>query len=244
MQSIKIAIVEDEFLIAASLQSSLTSLGYRVIKPVGSYNEAISLLESELPDLIFLDIQLKGEKDGVDLAFFINEKYKIPFIFLTANSDQLTVNRAKESHPSAFLIKPFQKQELFASIEVALFTFRNRLLADSKQTKIEPSDSLFIKDGYFFHKVRFDEILYLESDDVYVNVVTIEGKKILVRSSLKQYFSENFEDRNFFRIGRSHIINLKHLDGIDPSYVLVKGRKLPLGRNYREELLAFLNISS
>jgi len=243
MQSIKIAIVEDEFLIAASLQSSLTSLGYQVIKPAGSFDEAVTILKTESPDLVFLDIQLKGEKDGVDLAFLINEKYKIPFIFLTANSDQLTVNRAKESHPSAFLIKPFQKQELFASIEVALFTFRNRLLADSKQTKIEPSDSLFIKDGYFFHKVRFDEILYLESDDVYVNVVTIEGKKILVRSSLKQYFSENFENRNFFRIGRSHIINLKHLDGIDPSYVLVKGQKLPLGRNYREELLAFLNIN-
>lgn len=81
MQTIKIAIVEDEFLIAASLQNSLTSLGYQVMKPAGSYDEAIALFNTESPDLVFLDIQLKGVKDGVDLAFLINERYKIPFIF-------------------------------------------------------------------------------------------------------------------------------------------------------------------
>lgn len=243
MNTFKIGIVEDEFIIAESIRLALESLGYEVPEPASNFSEALNLLETAKPDLLFLDIQLKGEKDGIELATIIKEKYGLPFIFLTANSDILTVNRAKLTNPAAFLIKPFQKTELYASIEIAMSNHQ-KTLNTSSSLKIEMPDSLFIKDGYYFHKVLKEDIVYLESDDVYVNVITKELKKILVRTSMKQFIKEHFENSQFFRVSRSHVINLKYLDGINSSYVVVKSQQINIGKNYRDELMSSLGLSN
>jgi DNA-binding LytR/AlgR family response regulator len=244
MSTFKIGIVEDEFIIAESIRLALESLGYNVPMPASNFSEALKLLETEKPDLLFLDIQLKGEKDGIDLATVIKEQYSVPFIFLTANSDILTVKRAKETNPAAFLIKPFQKAELYAAIEVAMSNHQKISANTGPGLKLEMPDSLFIKDGYYFHKVLKEDIVYLESDDVYVNVVTKELKKILVRTSMKQFIKEHFENSHFFRVSRSHVINLKYLDGINSSYVMVKGQQINIGKNYRDELMSSLGLSN
>ncbi len=82
MSKIKIGIVEDEAIIADNLSNTLTQLGYDVAEPATSYAEAITMIETEKPDLLLLDIQLKGKKDGIDLAMKIKEDYHLPFIFL------------------------------------------------------------------------------------------------------------------------------------------------------------------
>src|ERR1700748_3650093 len=123
MDKIKIGIVEDEVIIAEGINSTLKQLGYAVAEPACNYTEALTMMAEEKPDLMLLDITLNGSKDGIDLAWKIKELYNIPFIFLTANADAATVKRAKETEPPAYLVKPFNKDELYASIEICLHNF-------------------------------------------------------------------------------------------------------------------------
>ena len=96
MPKIKIGIVEDEVVIAHTIESTLDDLGYEYCGPASSYGEALELLETDKPDLLLLDINLSGKRDGIDLAEKINLLYRLPFIFLTANSDLTTIDRSND----------------------------------------------------------------------------------------------------------------------------------------------------
>ena len=99
--NIKIGIVEDELIIAEKINMILGDLGYEVCETVTNFTDAIKLINSDKPDILLLDIQLAGEKDGIDIAQHMRKYYNVPFIFLTANSDDLTLARAKEVRPWA-----------------------------------------------------------------------------------------------------------------------------------------------
>ncbi|MEL6988939.1 MAG: response regulator, partial [Bacteroidota bacterium] len=101
----KILIVEDEASIAMDLQSILEESGYDADDVAYSYNQAVNLLASNLPDLALLDIALKGRENGLDVARVIKEKYKIPFVFLTSFSDAETVAQAVDLKPNGYLVK-------------------------------------------------------------------------------------------------------------------------------------------
>jgi len=135
MKKIKVGIVEDEMIIAETISLALTKLGYLPTKPAFSYESAISMLESEKPDIVLLDINLNDELDGIDLAHYININYSLPIIFLTANSDRNTIERSKQTRPNAFLVKPFSNEDLFSAIEIALFNHEMNT-EDTKKTKI------------------------------------------------------------------------------------------------------------
>src|SRR5215831_19490115 len=123
MSILKIGIVEDELVIARTIITTLDELGYTHCGPAINYTEAIEMLEQNKPDLLLLDIQLSGKKDGIDVAEKLNALHRIPFIFLTANSDGETIDRAKKVKPHAYIVKPFTKEELFAAIEIAFSNF-------------------------------------------------------------------------------------------------------------------------
>jgi DNA-binding response OmpR family regulator len=113
-------IVEDETLIAEELRQRLSYLGFSVIAAVGSADEGIAIAIRERPDLVLMDIRLKGEKDGVQAAREIRKQVDVPIVYLTAYSDQLTVDRAKTSEHDGFILKPFRGRELQATIDVAM----------------------------------------------------------------------------------------------------------------------------
>ncbi len=242
MGSIKIGIVEDELIIAENILDVLESLGYEVPEPACNFDDAIKMIENEKPDILLLDINLKGAKDGIDLAAIIKEEYNIPFIFLTANADSFTVNRAKVTNPGAYLSKPFQKEDLFAAIEVAISNHSQKTYNTNFKAKLRIGNAIFIKDNNFFHKILFDNIAYLENDHIYVKVVTIDKKKFLVRTSMNTYL-ENFDPSVFFRISRGYVINLKHLDGLSLSHVIINKEQIPIGKVYREELLSKVKLT-
>lgn len=241
MSKIKIAVVEDEIIIADNICDTLESLGYEVLEPAISYSETIELLDDHRPDLVILDIQLSGKKDGIDLAWKIKEDFDIPFIFLTSNADKLTVDRAKKVTPPAYLVKPFNKDELYTSIEIALYNYSkaNKEL----QENIVLKDALFIKQKHLFVKVEFKDILYLKSDHVYIEIFTVNEEKFLVRGSLNDYLENDKLDENFIRIHRSYILNLKHLYAINHSIVKVGSYEIPIGKSYREALMKMIKTS-
>jgi DNA-binding NarL/FixJ family response regulator len=135
MSRIKILIVEDEPLIAEDISGHLESLGYEVSGIAHTGQKAIELLQSKPPDAALLDITLGDEMDGLDVAKFINEKVKIPFIFVTSHADRSTIERVKDTRPGGYLVKPFDENDLMATIEIAV---SNYLMAHSPAEVFSP----------------------------------------------------------------------------------------------------------
>jgi len=113
-------IVEDETLIAEELKERLSRLGFSVIAAVDTADEGIAIATRERPDLVLMDIRLKGKKDGVQAAKEIRAQVDVPIVYLTAHSDRLTVERVKVTEYDGFILKPFQRHELQMTIEVAM----------------------------------------------------------------------------------------------------------------------------
>lgn len=120
MSKKKALIVEDEVIIAEDIKQILLSLDYEVVGIATKYTTALDSLETNDMDVALVDIMLGGSKNGIDLAHQIIERFKIPFIFLTSHADAATVKKAKETQPSAHLLKPFSKDDLFTTLEIAL----------------------------------------------------------------------------------------------------------------------------
>ncbi len=118
-----ILVVEDQVIIADNLCRTFANLGYQVGEPALSYEEAVDFLTQHNYDLIVLDINLGEGKSGVDVAKFINESIKKPFVFLSSYSDAITISRAKETMPYGYLIKPFEEKSLHATVEIAFNLF-------------------------------------------------------------------------------------------------------------------------
>ncbi|WP_421908967.1 response regulator [Methanolacinia petrolearia] len=120
----RILVVEDEGIVAMTLEDSLLNLGYEVAGTADDSRSAIELAEKEKPDLILMDIRLRGDIDGIETVERINEKMDVPVIFLTAHSDEETLSRMLKTRPYGFLVKPFREKELYANIEAAIARHR------------------------------------------------------------------------------------------------------------------------
>jgi len=244
MSILKIGVVEDELVIGRTILSTLNELGYSHCGPAISYTEAMEMLEHDKPDLLLLDIQLSGKKDGIDVAQKLNELYQIPFIFLTANSDGETIDRAKKVKPHAYIVKPFTKEELFAAIEIAFSNFAgNRSTARTEHAGSHPAkEYIFVRDGYVFRKIFLKELLYLESDANYVTLHLKSQKKVMVRSTLNDFIAQ-LDPQTFIRIHRSYSVNIHLIDDVFPTEISINGIKIPIGKSYKNDLFKALGIT-
>ena len=123
MEDLKILVVEDETIIAMELEYRLKELGYQVPAIFASGEEAIASVPETNPDLILMDIMLKGEMDGIQTAEMIEQLFDLPVIYLTANTDPGTIQRAKITGPYGYLVKPFEEETFKITIEMALFKY-------------------------------------------------------------------------------------------------------------------------
>lgn len=233
----KILIVEDEVIIAADLMQILAANGYAVAGPAVDYPAARALLVRESPDLVLLDINLRGEKNGIDLAALLHQDYHLPFIFTSAFSDAATMKRAGATQPAAYLVKPFREEQLLASITVALSNFTHR------QGPVEPEENdylllkeaIFIKEKKSFFKIQIDDILWLKAADNYVEV-NLGQHKYLVRSTLSG-FVDKLNRPDFIKTHKSYVINARHLSSIHPTEVSLQNNSIPLAKPYVRSLM-------
>jgi PAS domain S-box-containing protein len=121
MNAPRILIVEDEIVVALDIQERLTGLRYEVTDYVPSGEQALAAAERQRPNLVLMDIRLQGEMDGVTAAGLIRERFRLPVVFLTANSEDATLERAKRTEPYGYILKPFDDRELKSTIEMALY---------------------------------------------------------------------------------------------------------------------------
>ncbi len=121
MAKSKIMIVEDEWITADDIKTSLQSLGYTVSSVASSGKEAIQKAEEDRPDLVLMDIVLKGQMDGIEAANQIRSSFNIPIVYLTAYADEKVLERAKITEPFGYIVKPFINEDLKIAIEIALY---------------------------------------------------------------------------------------------------------------------------
>ncbi len=209
----KILIVEDEILVATDIEESLESLGYTVQNIVDTGEKAIEAVEKELPDLVLMDINLKGEMTGIEAAKTITKKHDVPIIYLTANTDIDTVNKAKVALPYGYVIKPFTDKDLQTNIEIAIFKFGNdlKLKMESEQfntffdLKDHAKNQIIVHGSQGLEKINIDEVYFIEKGKDETTIHLMEDEVIT-----KKAFPEIvdlFPKRNFIQVSEHFVIN-------------------------------------
>lgn len=247
MKKVKIAIVEDEMINAETLHDMLEDLGYEVSGKYMRAEKAWEAFQEEQPDFALLDIRLKGEKTGIWLAEQIKNNYNFPYIYLTSFGDKKTIEEAAKTNAYGYLMKPIEKQNLHAAIEVALNRFNetNHTATTQKNKDVKVKDALFVKDEYFFSKILFTDILFAKSSGNYIEIHT-NDKKHLIKGTLSS-FLDSLPPKMFFQTHRSYLINLEKTDGFGANYVKIGKHEVPVSKNLKDEMLnvfqTFSNIS-
>ena len=231
IQKIKIGIVEDEMIISETIAMALEKLGYEISGVVGTYKEAIAMIENTSPDLVVMDINLGTKKDGIDLASEVKGRFGTPVIFLTANSDPATVNRAKDIHPLAFLVKPFSQNDLFSAIEIGWNNYNKNL-----NIVLDKPKYIILKVGRIFEKINIESILYLKNDQNYMDVFLHSGKKVSVRYSTADIL-KLLPENQFVKINRAYIVNVKQVSKIDTKYLHTAQLTIPISKEVRKTLI-------
>ena len=237
---VKILIVEDEMVIAANISLQLNELGYEVTGIVPRGEEALMHIKTETPDILLLDINLKGTLDGIETALVMQKTHNIPVIYLTANVDEAHFNRAKDTHPYGFISKPFKKLDLQRAIEL---TITQIALKDENNTDLtSPSDEAFILSDCIFvrHlnsmvKVNIKDIFYIEAERNYCRIFS-NNKEYLLVMTLKE-MDKKLPARHFLRIHRSYIINISQITEIATSHIVIGRKAIPISNSLKKELL-------
>jgi two-component system, LytTR family, response regulator LytT len=231
----KILIAEDEAIIAESLYQVLTDLGYHPLEPCQDKHEAIAEIEKSNPTLALVDIHIGEQFSGFDVAEKLNSK-GIPFIFVTALYDKETVQKATEFNPSAYLVKPFNKENLFTTIELAIANNKPKV-----NEKISIQEQIFIKDGVNEISISPADISHVESAGAYINIIMLFGKRYLIKSSLQEFLVQH-KINTLVQVHKSYIINISHIKAIKYDEVFVHETMIPIGRTYKNNLRDKLNL--
>lgn len=213
----KVLIAEDDVLIAETLKSYLIEFGYTVSEVVSSLEEFKQEIEQDV-DFCFLDIRMHGKDLGFELAEYLNEHSSIPFMFLTSFSDVETIQEASKYQPVGYLTKPFKKADIFSAIEIA------KMNSNKQNEKIE------FKDGVSTVFIEVDDIYYLKSDNIYVEVHH-KGGRILERISLDKIVHRL--PTTFKRSHRSYIVNSKLIQELKSTELKIANQTIPISRTYK-----------
>lgn len=241
-QKYKILIVEDEIIVATDIEESLESLGYNVQNTVDTGLKAIAAVEKELPDLVLMDINLKGEMTGIEAAKIITQKHDVPIIYLTANADLDTVNKAKVALPYGYIIKPFTDKDLQTNIEIAIFKFGNdlKLKMESEQfntffdLKDHAKNQIIVHANQGLEKINIDEVYFIEKGDNQT-IIHLADDEVATKKSFVELV-ELFPKRNFIQVSKFFVINTLKVFAVKFPEVIIADKMsvITVDEEYRE----------
>lgn len=230
--SIPILVVEDDFLNRRLIRQTLAACGYNVID-VKNAPEAMAALEKEEVSLLILDINLgTNQQDGISLGNYISEKYKLPFIYLTAYETTDIIQKAISTAPLSYLTKPFKSADLIASVEIAL---------KNDKTKQQQSPYILAKDDEYNVKIPVDKIDYIECEGNYLFLHS-NHKMYRCRSTIKQVL-EKLPVSTFIQTHRAFIVNKEKIDMFSPKSLIVKGSAIPVSKSFIRNIQAVYELS-
>lgn len=244
MLKINVLVVEDESIVSKDIQHSLKKLGYTVVGAAATGEKALELAREEQPDIVLMDIMLKGEMNGVEVAEIVHRELNIPVIFLTAYADEATLSKAKITEPYGYIIKPFKEIDLHTSIEMAIYKHqKERELEKERDLLFSIVESKEIGDGFIFVKsnsklvkLNTKDIYFIEALKDYV-VINTKDTRFTIHSTMKE-IEQKMGTAEFIRVHRSFIVRLDKIASIEfPNLQLENDKKLiPIGGSYRDDL--------
>ena len=244
MSKIKVLVVEDESIVSKDIQHSLIKLGYNVVGASPTGEKAIELAGSENPDIVLMDIMLKGQMNGIEAANEIKLKYSIPVIFLTAYADESTLEKAKITEPYGYILKPFKEIDLHTTIEMAIYKHSKEeevlkerdLLFSLVENKEESKDFIFVKSNSKLVKLKNTDIFYIEALKDYV-VIHTGSTRYTIHSTMKD-IDVKMGKENFLRVHRSYIVRLDKIASIEYPNLTMEtiDKVIPIGGSYRDDL--------
>lgn len=251
MEKLNIFIVEDESIVAKDIQNSLVKLGYNVVGIANNGKDAVEKITELMPDLVLMDIMIKGDLTGIDVSEQIKEKISVPVIFLTAYADEGTLAKAKITEPYGYILKPFKEIDLHSTIEMAVYKHqkdaallkeRDFLYSLVENKDDNNKDILFVKANSRLVKVLLKDIYFVEALKDYV-IINTQHARYTVHSTMKD-IDRKLGNIDFARIHRSFIARLDKIQSIDSQNVILENDKkvIPVGGSYREELMQKLNM--
>lgn len=239
MDSINVLIIEDTPEQSDALSLVLQNNNYNIVGVARNYADALTLFYRNTVDIIVIDVFLDGKPDGITFAETINIVPNAckPFVFLTSSQDRQIFERAKLTKPFSFLMKPFNELEIIYALEMAVEKFyqqTNIFLSEDQDTVIG-NDYMFIKKKNTLKKVSLKDIIYIEVEDRYCNIITEKEKFIILISLTK--ISELLDKNKFIRTHRNYIVNSDAIEEIilADNLVILKGNhKINLSDNYKD----------
>lgn len=250
MAQTNVLVVEDESIVSKDIQHSLKKLGYNVVGAAATGEQAVKLAVETQPDIILMDIMLKGEMNGIEAATQIRTETNIPVIFLTAYADESTLNKAKVTQPYGYIIKPFKEIDIHTSIEMALYKHKKEaevlkerdLLFNLVESQGATKDLLFVKSNSRLVKLKMSDIYYIEALKDYVVINTL-NTRYTIHSTMKD-IEAKLPESEFLRVHRSFIVRIDKIVAIEqPNLILENDKKvIPIGGSYKDELGKRLNL--
>lgn len=247
--SMNILVVEDESIVAKDIQVCLRKLGYEVVGVESTGEKAIETANDTKPDLVMMDIMLKGDMSGIEAAESIRKAHDIPVIFLTAYTDKDTVNKAKETEPYGYIIKPFKEIDIQTAIEIAVYKHGKEQKVKEERDfyyqlaeKQDSPEMMFVKANQRLVKIRYNDIYFIEALKDYVVINTLE-RRYTIHSTMKDIESK-MPQKDFARVHRSFIVRIDKIKEIDHSNVVLDNDKkvIPVGGSYKDALQERLNL--
>ncbi|CAM1357239.1 LytR/AlgR family response regulator transcription factor [Tenacibaculum halocynthiae] len=239
MDNVNVFIIEDTPAESDRLIKVLEANNYVITGVARNFKEALTKFYQVKVDIVIIDIFLNGVADGISFAETISivpEATK-PFVFLTSSTDRQIFERAKLTQPFSYLMKPFNELEVLYAIEMAVEKFydQNDVFLDEEEDTVISSDYLFIKKGKSLKKVLLSDIIYIEVEEKYCNIIT-EKEKFVILISLTKIL-KLLDSSIFCRTHRNFIINMEKILEIVPSdnLILLQGNHhVTLSERYKD----------
>lgn len=236
----RVLIVEDDMIIASNISLQLTKTGYEVTGIESRGEEAVIHTRLNPPDVILMDINLKGRLNGIETVKKIQKDNDIPVVYITANNDEVTFEEARKTHPFAFVDKPITMRDLSRTLALVTEQLKNKEeVGENSQEHIALlNDRIFIRHQGQMIKLLLQDILYVEADRNYCHLIT-DKKEFVLATTLKD-MQAKLPESLFVRVHRSFVVNISKLDVLGDGHVEISRKVIPLSRSYRDDLLKHL----
>lgn len=239
MDNINVLIIEDNLEQSDVLSKTLIANNYNILGVARNYKEALTLFYNSLVDIVIIDVFLDGKPDGITFAETINiiPNRAKPFVFLTSSQDRQIFERAKLTKPFSFLMKPYNELEILYALEMAVEKFYNQpnVFRSKNEDTIVSNDYLYIKKKNALKKVFIQDIIYIEVEDRYCNIIT-EKEKFIILISLNK-IGDLLNTDKFIRTHRNYIVNKDKIEEIflSDNLIALKGNhKVSLSNSYKD----------
>lgn len=245
-----ILIIEDDKILAENMKQSLQKDGFHIVGIANTLKTAVAIMEKHEVNLALIDIQLKGNDNGVFVASKIRETKRIPIIYITGNTPYKLHEEMEKTCPVAFLQKPLRMRELSMQIDLALKNFNNGIFSE---VEVKQEDSIYIKEvnKSFYVKIQTKEILYVEADKMKSKIFLTESEYARIYPNLpNQYITVSvpmirLTDKlpsNFISFHKSYLVNPDFIDKIDPTCIFVQSHKISIPDGKSKSVMSLFNI--